>query len=88
MSEKSPRVLLIDDDLVDCEVVRRLLRTGFLLSETPTGIQGVEAVSSTRPDCVLLSTRLPDTDSLEVLDQIVRQSRIVPVVMMAEAGAR
>jgi signal transduction histidine kinase len=86
MSEKSPRVLLIDDDLVDCEVARRLLRGGYLLSETPTGIQGVEAVSSTRPDCVLLSTRLPDTDALEVLDQIVRQSRVVPVVLMAEAG--
>ena len=46
MSDKSIRVLLIEDDVVDCEVVRRLLRDRCVLSEAPTGIQGVEALSS------------------------------------------
>jgi light-regulated signal transduction histidine kinase (bacteriophytochrome) len=86
VSEKSLRLLLIEDDVVDCEVVRRLLRGFAILSEVSTGIQGVEAAASTRPDCVLLSTRLPHTDPIEALDRIVAERHQVPVVLLAEAG--
>jgi len=85
MPDPKLHVLLIEDDVVDCEIVRRLLRDCVLL-ETPAGIQGVEAASSTQPDCVLLSTRLPDTDPLDVLEQIVTGTRFVPVVLVAGAG--
>jgi len=86
LSDPSLRIILIEDDVVDCEVVRRQLRGFATLAETPSGIQGVEAVVSGSADGVLLSTRLPDTDPLEVLEQIVQDSRGVPVIFLAETG--
>ncbi|MGH2571752.1 MAG: sensor histidine kinase [bacterium] len=80
------RVLLIEDDVVDCEVVRRLLEGLALVAPAETGIEGVEAFGSDPPDLVLLSTRLPDADSLEVLAQILSDERKVPVMMLAAAG--
>lgn len=86
MSDHSLRLLLIEDDVVDCEVVRRLLRGFAILSETQTGIEGVEALSTTKPDCVLLSTRPPDTDLFEILERIAADERGTPAVLLAQAG--
>jgi signal transduction histidine kinase len=80
------RVLLIEDDVVDCEVVRRLLEGLALVVEAATGVEGVEAVGAEPPDLVLLSTRLPDADALDVLGQILRDERRVPVMLLAASG--
>lgn len=73
-------LLLIDDDTIDCELVRRLLGPTYTVDEASTGQLALARVQAHRPDCVLLDYRLPDMDGLDVLQQLVQAT--LPVILL------
>ena len=79
-----PTVLVVDDNAVDRERIRRLLGSRYVVLEAATALAGVSAIGERRVDCVLLDHRLPDRDGVNVIHEFVENS--VPVLMMTAQG--
>jgi two-component system, chemotaxis family, CheB/CheR fusion protein len=71
--------LLVEDDEVDREVIRRHLGAEYKVHEVMTGQDAVRLCQAMRPDCVLLDYRLPDGDGLSLLPIFLE--RFIPVVV-------
>ncbi|MFN8489358.1 MAG: response regulator [Caldilineaceae bacterium] len=80
MSANLIKLLLIEDDDVDREVVHRLIGADYVVHDAPTGNQALTLVRTLQPACVLLDYRLPDIDGLELLAFCVRDN--IPVVVL------
>ena len=81
------RILVIDDEAA----IRRLLKIsleseGFDFSQAASGQEGLVAVSSVRPDVIVLDLGLPDLGGLEVLKR-VREWSAVPVIILTVKDA-
>jgi len=83
------RILLIDDDAVDRQAVRRALKASDLrweLTEADSGAAGLAAakagMGSGAFDCVLLDYRLPDMDAFDVLASLIAPEGGGHAVMM------
>ncbi|HEU0035179.1 MAG TPA: response regulator [Kofleriaceae bacterium] len=78
-------ILIIDDD----EAVRRFLRTvlngqGYRTVEAATVGAGIDVLTNTEPDVVLLDLGLPDGDGVDVLRAM--PERHVPVIVLSARG--
>jgi len=72
-------LLLVEDDEVDREVIRRHLGAEYKVHEVTTGQEAIRLCKEMRPDCVLLDYRLPDGDGLILLPTFLE--RFIPVVV-------
>jgi DNA-binding response OmpR family regulator len=80
------RLLLVDDDVELCELIRRFLADeGFDVDAVHTGDAGVEAALSGRYVLVLLDVMLGRSNGFDVLRHI-RAASSVPVVMLTAKG--
>ncbi|PYR89074.1 MAG: hypothetical protein DMF84_25545 [Acidobacteria bacterium] len=62
------KVLIIEDNVTVTTLYRNMLRAaGFVVEAAADGAKGLAAVSSFRPDVVLLDLMLPAVDGLSVL---------------------
>ncbi len=80
------RVLTIEDDPIDFESVRRQLTTKgvqcYQITRAETFTRGLELLSSSHFDIVLLDCRLPDSDGLSSIKKIAQNYPCLPVVVM------
>lgn len=80
------RLLMIDDDLKLCRLVKDYLEPlGYEVESAHTGPQGLEKVIAGNYQAVILDVMLPGMDGFEVLRQIRRVST-VPVLMLTALG--
>lgn len=86
-------ILIIDDDKVDREAVKRYLRSPahhtITFHEAETGTEALEILQSRTFDCVLLDYLLPDMDGVSLLKQIYNADTdiaISPLVMLTGQG--
>ncbi len=87
MSERAPRVLVVDDDATVAEVVARYLaREGFSVDSAGDGPTGLARALSDPPDLVVLDLMLPGLDGLEVCRRL-RALAPVPVIMLTARGS-
>ncbi len=87
-TENFPRIrlLMIDDDLKLCRLVKDYLTPmGYDVESAHTGPSGLEKVSRENYQAVILDVMLPGMDGFEVLRQIRRIST-VPVLMLTALG--
>lgn len=83
-----PSILLIDDDLELCELLREFFaQEGVRLETAHDGRRGLGAALDARRDLVLLDVMLPGLDGFEVLRMIRRRSE-VPVIMLTARSAK
>jgi DNA-binding NtrC family response regulator len=83
MSEKRPRVLVVDDEESMRFFLRRALsRRGFEVDAVPDGPRGITRFLESRPDAVLLDVRLPGMNGRDVLERIRAADPSVPVIVM------
>jgi len=69
--ERSPRILVIDDE----EQIRRALRSvlqarHYTVDEAATGGEGLEVATDATPDLVILDLTLPDMSGLKVAEEL------------------
>lgn len=84
---KGARILVVDDDPSIVRAVRtNLMHHGFQIGTAKTGQQALAALSSYRPDLVLLDLGLPDCDGMEVIKEL-RAHAATPVVVLSVRGA-
>ena len=83
MSEPSPIVLVVDDEIQ----IRRFLRTGFELNgfvvhEAGTGAEAIRSATLRPIDLVIVDLGLPDMDGAEVVERI-RSWSSVPIIVLS-----
>lgn len=81
-SESRPSLLLVDDDVELCRLMRLYLnRAGYELTCSVDGRDGVAQALSGAYDLMLLDVTLPLLDGFEVLHQ-TRRSSSIPTIML------
>jgi len=84
------RILIVDDNPIDRDLFRRLLRdsdASFECLEGDHGRAGLELLQQVRPACVLLDLNLPDMDGLDVLRSMLRLPEACPVIVITAYGS-
>lgn len=64
------RILIVDDDQLNREILHEILCDQYELAEASTGEEGLQRISDFGPDLVLLDIMLPGIDGYEVCRQI------------------
>jgi len=67
-------------------IVTYLTDSGFAVLQAEDGISGLKIIEKSRPDVVLLDLRMPELDGLDVLSEITKNFRQIPVVVVTGAG--
>src|SRR5215469_7474848 len=90
MSFDPRRILLIDDDPVDRELVRYQLlgcHENIEYQAADSGQKGLELLRSWKPDCVLLDLNLPDMQGLELLRRAAGENSRSPIIVITAYGS-
>lgn len=82
-------LLIIDATTEDLTAVRLALSApGFTLTEAAKGESGLRAARAQSPDCILLCGRLPDFDSLKIMEDLRKPDGRLPcaIIILTSAG--
>jgi signal transduction histidine kinase len=74
------RLLLVEDDEIDREAVRRLLGAGYVVKDVATGKEALNETAAAPPDAILLDFRLPDMDGIDLVPIFVQN--FIPVILL------
>ncbi|MFN8523463.1 MAG: response regulator [Chloroflexota bacterium] len=79
-----PTILIVEDDELNRDSLRRLLRRrGFEIEIATDGLQGVESAKTLAPDLILMDMSLPAIDGWEATRRIrVEVERRVPIIAL------
>jgi CheY-like chemotaxis protein len=81
--EKSPNIMVIDDDQVLLDLFGKVLRKlGFRVALTDNGKDAVNLVRKNSPDVVLLDIKMPGMDGITALQEIKAQDPDIEVIIM------
>lgn len=78
------RVLAIEDDPIDQRAIQRGMLPEWECSVAPSLAEGMELVSSSNFDCILVDYRLPDGDGLSAIASL--KEKDVPIIMLTGEG--
>lgn len=79
-------VLIVDDDVQLCEMLRSYLTThGWRVLTAHTGEEGIRKAHETSPDLLILDVMLPDIEGFEVLRRL-HQTRPYRVLLLTARG--
>ena len=84
LDERSPKILVIDDDFANRRVLRLVLtRNGYAALLAGDGYEGLRMAKEARPDLILLDFFMPGEDGFEVLAQLKADPELrgIPVVI-------
>ena len=89
MPRKPPRILVVDDDPVTCELLCEVFsHEGFDTSFEHSGEEVLSALSVSRPDLLLSDIRMKTRlDGLSLLELVRRDYPGIPVVLMTAFGS-
>lgn len=81
------KILLVEDD----EFILDLYSTKFSLEDfevlkAKDGMEGLELFKKNKPDFVLLDIKMPKMDGWEVLKEIRKQDKKIPVIIFTNVG--
>ncbi len=82
MTDKGPRILIIDDEPQICRLLRVSLGAyGYDIGEAMSGLDGINRVAIFKPDLIILDLGLPDIDGKEVIRRI-RDWCLTPIIIL------
>lgn len=80
------KILIVDDDINICELLRLYLeKEGFETEVVTNGLQAIDKFNSTSPDLVLLDIMLPGLDGWQICREIRKTSQ-TPIIMLTAKG--
>jgi len=81
-----PKVLIIDDDLNICELIRLYMeKEGYEVFTVYNGIKAIDSFRENTPNIVILDIMLPGIDGWQVCREIRKISNI-PIIMLTAKG--
>lgn len=91
MSElKRERIVVIDDNANDAELIRRVIeRAGYIAGTAHSGEEGLRLVREIFPDCILVDYRMPGMDGFEVCRHVKADPALqsIPVLLLTGADS-
>jgi DNA-binding response OmpR family regulator len=85
--ERSPRVLVVEDDEAIAQILQRSLRLeGYDVKIASNGISALEEAHAFLPDLVILDLGLPGMDGIEVARRL-RETDDVPILVLTARDA-
>jgi CheY-like chemotaxis protein len=76
-------ILMVDDSpMMRRFLAMSLASEGYDIKEAQGGVEAIEMISTTPPDCMLLDLLMPDLSGLEVLATLKEQKVRFPVIVM------
>lgn len=85
MSTEHPRILIVDDEPNNLEVLSNLLdKKGYTILLASDGAKGVQCAASDQPDLILLDVIMPEIDGFETCRQLKANGKTkdIPVIFM------
>ena len=82
MSDGLPRVLVVDDERPILRFLSATLGGTYKISEASTGEDAIRAVTTDRPDMIILDLGLPDIDGVEVTRRL-REWTDTPIIVIS-----
>lgn len=80
------KILIVDDDINICELLRLyLVKDGFDAEVITDGITALNTFSTIQPDLILLDIMLPGMDGWQICREIRKTSQ-VPIIMLTAKG--
>lgn len=81
-------ILIVEDIPSNAEMYRVILeRVGHRVRTAETLVSARGGLDTTRPDAMLLDLQLPDGNGLELLEDLRREGRMVPTVVLTGNGS-
>lgn len=79
-----PRILVVDDELLNVELMRAYLNNDYDVITAYNGKDALDKVKKEMPDLILLDVMMPDMDGYEVCRIIRHEYRIdfIPIIMI------
>lgn len=84
-------LLLADGDIAHRQSIASQLRQRqFIVIETGTGVDAVEAAAQKHPDLIFISVRLPDSDGVDTIHQLKAEPGTagIPIVALGSLALR
>ena len=85
MNEKLPRILIVDDERLNVEVLNGLLKDHYSIMVAMNGEEALKAArSKTKPDLILLDIMMPKMDGYEVCRKLKadQNTKEIPVIFV------
>ncbi len=89
MVSERPRITVVDDDLVTCELLCEVFsQEGFAVAFAQSGQAALDAVAGLRPDVIVSDIRMKGgLDGLALLQRLRRDHPDIPVVLITAFGS-
>ncbi|MDZ7618645.1 MAG: response regulator, partial [Patescibacteria group bacterium] len=83
------RIMIVDDNAINVDILRRLLRKDFDLATANTGEECLETISSFKPQLVLLDIMMPGIDGYETCRRIKSSAigEFIQVILVSGKGS-
>ena len=79
----SKRILLVEDEEDNMQILRDLLTSGYEIIEAENGEQALAAVAKQRPDLILMDIQLPIMDGYEATRRIKADPALQSIPIIA-----
>jgi two-component system, OmpR family, alkaline phosphatase synthesis response regulator PhoP len=87
MKDAKPRVLIVEDDLsILAGISMNLNFEGYEVLQAQEGRTGLQLALDEQPDLLILDVMMPEMNGYEVLKELRRRGRDIPVVMLSAKG--
>ncbi|HKA56076.1 MAG TPA: response regulator, partial [Candidatus Binatia bacterium] len=88
MLQRSRRqvILIVDDEPVIRDLLRRFLETDYIVLEAPNGPAALKLLRKCQVDLILLDVVLPGMDGIEVLSRLRGIRSNTPVILVSGAA--
>jgi DNA-binding NtrC family response regulator len=86
MAKEKTKILVIDDDPKVSWILSEGLNSVFEFVSARDGVEGIQMVSTEKPDLILLDIKMPGMTGLEVLEKLNKQDVRPEVIMISGHG--
>ncbi|MCX6825833.1 MAG: sigma-54 dependent transcriptional regulator, partial [candidate division Zixibacteria bacterium] len=86
MKTDKPKILVIDDDPKVIWILSEALSSSFEFVSAGDGAEGIQMVSTEKPNLILLDIKMPGMSGLEVLEKLSRLPSHPDVIMLSGHG--
>lgn len=85
------RALVIDDNDINCEVIKEILEANsYNVTTCNHGADGIKLIKETKPDLVLLDLMMPDVSGEDVLNEVKKHedTNEIPIILITARASQ
>lgn len=86
MQTEKLKVLAIDDEVINIQIIRDVLGDAYEVLFATRGAEGIEIARKTLPDLILLDVMMPDMDGFQVCERLKEDPLTAAIVVIFITG--